>query len=395
MKIKAITLQRGRFHTQYYNSPEETLVEESLLSKNIPVVDIRSIRDNTDNVKVPKKYLIQLFAKMRICYRINMPILQTLELCEEVIPHKKMKRILREIRERVSGGVDLATCLWSYPGVFPPVICRLVEVGYSSGKMLEICDKIFYMLSIAQQTRRKLITAMYYPAMVIIAMIFAIYILITKTIPVFTKLFSAMNVELPLPTQLLVKITDAVTGNPVLTLMSVIGIVVAILSLPKIYRMSYLFQKVVIRLYPFAALMRHSQRLMIATTLYTILDAQVPLLPALRMTRNALTNIEYKQAIASAILSVNSGKGISAGLEGYEGLMTKEFIRSLKFAEETGATVEILHSLQTEYEAGMEFQILLFREAINPIITVVIAVVVLFILLALFMPMFNLSQVIK
>lgn len=395
MEYKTTIIQRNKIRKAKYSAPDEGTIEESLLAKNISVLEITQFRKDLARMRVGKKYLLQFFAKMRICYRIGMPILQTLELCESVIPNKNLKKALQEIRKQVAAGIDLATCLWKYPNIFPPVVCRLVEVGYRSGKMMEACDKIFYMLNIEMQTRRKVISAMYYPAMVMVALIFAVYILITRTIPTFLGLFRGAGVELPLPTRLLVQITDTLTARPSVTLLCVVGIIGLILSIPKIYRSSYLFQRIILHIFPFGNLIKYSQRLNLVSTMYTILEAQVPMISALRMTRNAITNISFKMAIVSAIKSVYNGKGISDGLLAHEKLLTPELVKSLKFAEETGATVQILQSLQKEYEDGLEYQINLFKESINPIITVIIAVIVLFILLALFLPMFSMTKVIK
>lgn len=395
MEFKAI-IKKGRFRyiKRKYNATDETTLEDTLLSKNIPVVEVVQNRKDKKLRRVGKKYLLQFFGKLRISYAINMPILETLELCENVIPNKNLKKTLAEIKQQIEAGVELSSCLWRYPNIFPPVICRLVEVGYRSGKMKEACEKIFYMLNISLQTRRKVISAMYYPAMVTVALIFAVYILITKTIPTFTQLFTSAGVQLPLPTRLLVSITNTLTVNPPVTLACVIGIIALILLIPKMYANSYTIQRIFLHIFPFGNLLSYSQRLTLVSTLYTILAAQVPMIQALRMTRNALGNIRFKDAIVSAITSVNNGRGISIGLDTHSELLTPELVKSLKFAEETGATVQILESLQKEYEEGLEYQISLFKEAIQPLITVVIAVIVLFILLALFLPMFSMSQVI-
>lgn len=394
MDFHAKIIENGKYKQRHYSAPDEETVEDMLMQRGLRVLEITQHRDDFNKSSVGKRYLLQLFAKMRICYRINMPILQTLELCRDVIPNKTLKTVLAEIKQQVSNGMDLSLCLWKYPNIFPPVICRLVEVGSRSGKMAEACDKIFYMLNISLQTRRKVISAMYYPALVMVALIFALYVLITKTIPVFTKLFTNMHVDLPWPTKLLVRITDTLTAQPLVTFLCVVGVIGLIFMLPKIYRKSYTFQKAILRIFPFGRLVSYSQRLSMVSTLYTILDAQVPILPALRMTRNAVSNVKYKMALASAIMSVNLGKGMSQGLAEHSQLLTPELVKSMQFAEETGATVHILSSLQKEYEEGLEYQINLFKESINPIITLIIAVVVLFIMLSLFLPMFNLTKVI-
>lgn len=394
MEFTGIIKKGNAFIRRKYNAADEGTLEDTLLSQNVKVVELRQKNLNTKRRHVPKKYILQLFAKMRICYGINMPILDTLELCQSVIPNKNLKLTLKEIREKVAAGVNIASCLWEYPNIFPPVICRLIEVGYNSGKMKEACSKIFYMLNIAAHTRRKIVSAMYYPGMVFIALVFAVYVLITKTIPTFVTLFQGAGIALPLPTRMLVAITNTLTAQPLVTFLCVMGIIGGILSLPKLYAHSYLFQKLMLHIFPFGSLLNYSQRLTTVSTLYTILEAQVPMLNALRMTRNAVSNIRFKEALVDAIDSVNKGSGLSEGLESHSDLLTPELVKSLKFAEETGATVQILESLQKEYEEGLEYQISLFKEAIQPVITVIIAVVVLFILLALFLPMFNMTQVI-
>lgn len=394
MEFKAIIKDRLRYRRRRYNATDEGALEDTLLSKNIAVVELNQCQKERKFRRVGKKYLLQFFAKLRICYAIDMPILDSLELCENVIPNKNLKQTIKEIRQQVASGVEISACLWRYPNIFPPVICRLVEVGYRSGKMKEACDKIFYMLNLGLQMRRKIISAMYYPAMVTVALIFAVYILITKTIPTFTQLFTGAGIQLPLPTRLLVQITDALTYSPWATLGGVIGIIACILLIPKVYAKSYIAQRSALHIFPFGGLLKYSQRLTFISTLYTILSAQVPMIQALRMTRNAVGNIKFKDAVISAIMSVNSGQGISQGLDKHSELLTPELVKSLKFAEETGATVQILESLQKEYEEGLEYQINLFKEAIQPIITIILAVVVLFILLALFLPMFSMTQVI-
>lgn len=377
-----------------YSARDEHSAEEALTMRGRSVVDIRRLRCRSSETGVPKKHVLQFFSKLRICSRIDMPIVDALKLCENVMSSKKFAAVIAEIRTQVAAGRDIAECMWGYPRIFSPVICRLMEVGTASGTVTETCDKIFYMLNLEMSTRRKVLGALYYPAIVMAALLVAVYILVAKTIPAFLMLFEGSGVELPLPTRALMFMSDVVKGSPFLTGSAVLLVLLSLAYMGRLYSASHFVQKLALKIAPFSSLIKYSQRLSFCSTLHTILGAGVPILSALRMTRNSLSNIEFKKAAASAVSSVYIGRGMSAGLEAHSSLLSPDIVKSIEFAEKTGALGRVLKDMRDEYEAGLEYQIQIFKETVNPLITAVIAAAVLFILLALFLPMFSMSQAI-
>ena len=188
--------------------------------------------------------------------------------------------------------------------------------------------------------------------------------------------------------------SDLVSENLILSGVGLFLIITFIGAIGKLYGKFLFLQRAAVRTPPFSSLLVYSQRLSFCSTLHTILGAGVPILSALRMTRNSLSNVKFKEAVASSISSVYSGKGISVGLAEYSKIVGDDIVKSMSFGESTGALNTVLKDLRDEYEANLEYQIQIFKESINPVITGVIAIAVLFVLLALFLPMFNMSQAI-
>lgn len=387
--------EQGRLSLRRYASRDEQSLEDLLMSRGIDVVDLRRLNRPNAGISVSKKHLLQFFAKLRICCRIGMPIVDALKLCEKVAASRKFAKVIGRISDRVSHGAELSEQMWEYPGIFPPIVCRLIEVGTASGTLVESCDKVFYMLNLEMGAKRKVLGALYYPAIVMAGLLVAVYILVAKTIPAFLTLFEGSGVELPLPTRILMGISGFISDHPLASILSMAAMAAAICSVPKLYAKSAKVQSIVLKLPPFASLLKYSQRLSLCSAMYTMLGAGIPILSALRMARNSMSNVEFKKAVASAISSVYAGKGVSCGFSRHEPLLGTDMVRSFEFAETTGSLKEVLKDLRDEYEASLEYRIHLFKESINPLITAVIAVAVLFILLALFMPMFSMSQAIS
>ena len=385
----------GKIRRRRYCGRDEQTVEDELTAKGGEIIDIRRLRGGGDGVRISGRHLLQFFSKMRICCKIGMPIVEAIRLCAEVTPCRRFRKILMEIHSKVAMGREVSECMWRYPNVFSPIVCRLMEAGSVSGTLAQSCDKIFYMLNVEIGAKRKIMAALYYPALVMAALCVAAYIIVSRTIPAFLSLFEGSGVPLPLPTRMLMAISDAVSSHAYLSAAAVIGALAALFSLPKLYSKSLAVQRLVLNIPAFSSLVVYSQRLSMCSALCTILGSGVPILKALRMTRNSLSNGEFKKAVSSAIVSVYSGKGMSRGFAKHPKALGGDIIKSVEFGESTGTLNEVLEDLRGDFEANLEYQIQIFKESINPLITVVIALAVLFILLALFLPMFSMSQAIS
>lgn len=374
---------------------DEQVLEDMLAAKGKELVEIKRLRVGGNPLRVPGKSVLQFFAKMRICCKIGMPIVDALKLCSELAASKKFRGVLADLHSSVSMGKDISESMWKYPNVFSPTVCRLMEVGSVSGTLAQTCDKIFYTLNIEMGAKRKIIGTLYYPALVLAALVLAAYILVSRTIPAFLSLFEGSGVALPLPTRMLMRISGCLSEHPYLGALAFFGILAFIFSIPKIYERSFAFQRLVLKMPAFSSLILYSQRLSLCSSLYTILGSGVPILKALRMTRNSLSNVEFKKAVASAAMSVYAGRGMGRGFAKHSAILGDDIVKSMEFGENTGTLGEVLGDLRDDFESDLEYQIHMFKESINPLITLVIALAVLFILLALFLPMFSMSQAIS
>ena len=344
--------------------------------------------------KIPVKTKINFFQQMATCYKLGVHLTRAFDIIRASCPHKTFQKILGNIEEEIKHGSKIHVCLARYPKIFDDVTLSLIAVGEEAGVMEKVCRQIKALMVRNQKVRKKVTSIMIYPAIVCFTLAVSLYILTTQVIPKFATIFESAHMSLPVPTQILMAVSRIATANPLLTLLAIGGFLYAVVQFPRIFDHFYQLHRFSLKLPVIGAIQRSVITANFARTFSNLIDAQVDLIRALSLVKEISTNFCYRAMISNAILAVNEGRKMAPLLNDAD-VFKKDFIKLLEFVGQTGQISIALAPVADELDEELSTLIDDLKPVIESIIIIVIGIFLGGVLLALFLPIFNISEAIR
>ena len=347
-------------------------------------------------LKVPQKDLLIFFRQLAVILQSGVPLAQGLELLASNMTNPQLAACITQIALRLNAGEELSTCLRQYPKVFRPITVGLIEAGEAGGILEEVLDRIAHLMEQQAKLRGQMIGALIYPVIVLVLAITVSLALLIFIVPRFESMFSSLGAQLPAITQVMLNLSRFVT-NP-----AGMGIVVAvILGGLFLFRSYYstaagrlavdsrLFQ-----LPLFGGLLLRYEMASLSETLATLVNSGIPIIDGLQRCISASSNQLIKNTLPRSIVLAQQGQPLSISLDNSKAL-PRLFISMVKIGEETGELSFMLEKLAVFYNREIESAVSALTKAMEPITVMVVAGIVGTIVIALYMPMFDLIKAFK
>jgi MSHA biogenesis protein MshG len=334
--------------------------------------------------------LIQFSRQMHSLTRAGVPILSALAGLSSTTRNRTLAATLGEVRQMLEGGHDLASALNQHPKVFSPFYIAMVRVGETSGKLQDIFQQLGYYLEREKSTRDQIKKALRYPTFVLVVIALAIALINVFVIPAFSKMFKNFGAELPLPTRALIGLSDfTVAYWP--WLLGAMGLAIAAaVSYVRTEEGRYRWDKLKLRL-PLAGPVIYRATLARFTRLFAMAQqAGVPLITALSVVARALDNSYVEERVLTLRAGIERGESIARTAAG-AGIFDPLSLQMLAVGEEAGTLDELLFEVAVYYDQEVEYSIGKLSAAIEPILTVVVAVMVLALALGIFLPLWEIG----
>jgi len=372
--------------------------ETAALDQRLALLKVWRKREATEGrlsrEKIPVKTKINFFQQMATCYKLGVHLTRAFDIIRASCPHKTFQKILGNIEEEIKHGSKIHVCLARYPKIFDDVTLSLIAVGEEAGVMEKVCRQIKALMVRNQKVRKKVTSIMIYPAIVCFTLAVSLYILTTQVIPKFATIFESAHMSLPVPTQILMAVSRIATANPLLTLLAIGGFLYAVVQFPRIFDHFYQFHRFSLRLPVIGTIQRTVITANFARTFSNLIDAQVDLIRALSLVKEISTNFCYKAMISNAILAVNEGRKMAPLLNDAD-VFKKDFIKLLEFVDQTGQIPTALAPVADELDEELNMLVDELKPVIESIIIVLIGLILGGVLMALFLPIFNISEAIR
>jgi type IV pilus assembly protein PilC len=321
--------------------------------------------------------------------KAGLPILKALDLLAERAAVPRLRPLLRDVRDRVREGALLSEAL-EKEGVFPKVYTTSVLAGEKSGNLSGVLEYYIAYQRVTTGFQRRLVAALIYPAILVIVTTLILSYIIGYVIPQFAKLYSELNVPLPVTTQFLV--TMAV-GYRWYFLGAIVAVVLGIMAA---YAWSFsekggiVVDRAKFRFPIFGEIWVKFHVAQLVRTLATLLAGGTPLVNALETTAGATDSRLIGNAVAQSALRVREGASLHQSLAD-TGVMPGLAIEMIEVGEATGALAPMLTSVAEFYEEDVNLRLQALLNLIQPVILVLMAIVVAFILISLYLPVFSFS----
>ena len=324
----------------------------------------------------------------------GVPLLKSLEVVSFQVESRKLLLALEDIRREVEGGHTFRDALAKHPKIFSSLWRNLVETGEASGHLAQSLQQLARHFESAQHLQNEAKTALTYPAFLVGAAVAVLAIFVYWLIPKFTAVFATMNIELPLITRIVIGVSDAARKYVVALIggVALVGYVAG--QYLRTESGKWMRDRLLLRLPLFKTLFTYVQLAEFARGLSTLLESGVPLLSALEILENSATNKVYGEAIGDVREAVKEGKTMHEPMD-HTGMFPAMAVQMVQVGEEVGELAKMTGRVAAYYEERVETFIARMTRLFEPIAIVVMGVLVLFIVLSIFMPIFKMATGLK
>jgi len=322
--------------------------------------------------------------------KAGMPLVQSLDILRRRVPNPTFKAVLDGIHERVKGGAALSDAFGEHVGLFPAVYAASLIAGERSGNLEDVLRRYVTYEKIIGTVKRRTISALIYPAILVAMMCVLVGIIVIRVIPAFSGFYVNFDRPLPLSTRVIVGVSNAIVGSAWLLVPAGVAAIVAAIAWLKRPTNRLRADRWLLSLPLGGTTIRKFSTSQLARTLATLLGGGVPFVNALEIAGGALSNRYLAGELQDVTRRVREGESFAAALTA-QGLFADVAIKMVEVGESTGALQEMLNSLADFYDDEIETEVARFITVIEPVILVIMGVVIAAVVLALYMPLFELG----
>lgn len=323
----------------------------------------------------------------------GMPLVQSISALEEQTANKNFRTVLTGVRSKVESGAMYSDSLEEYPQVFDELYVNMMRAGETGGMLAETSERVASFLEASNRLRAKVKSAMMYPTVVICVALIISTGLIVFIVPTFAKMFAGFGADLPKPTQMLLDTSNFIRGYWYIVIAAVAATIYCLRRYARTERGAYNFDLLRLRFPLLGKLARKIAITRFSSTFAQLISSGVPIIQAMTIVGVATGNKVIGKAILDARISVEQGKTVSDTLKA-----NKEFpsmlIHMLSAGEQTGKMEEMLSKLAEFYQEEVDTMLEGLTSMLEPLLMVVIGVMIGGIVLAMFMPIFKMTEVV-
>jgi type IV pilus assembly protein PilC len=322
--------------------------------------------------------------------KAGLPILRSLDLLKAQIKNPILRRHVTDVRERVHSGAMLSEAMKAQ-GVFPTVYTASIFAGERSGDLVNVINRHIHYEKTLMSVRKRFLNSLIYPAFLVVLAIVMVSVILTYVIPKFAELYHDLNVELPLPTRILITVATTLKSQLVIILPVVVLCGVGLWVWSGTGGGRKWIDKVKLTIPVLGNLWTMFSMAQLSRTLAMLLQGGTPLLSALEVTREASGNSVISSSIAYAINQVREGKSLSDSLE-RTGHFPSLSLEMMRVGEQTGSLPEMLNHVADFYDEDVNIKATALLSYVEPAILLCVATFIAYILISLYLPIFSLGS---
>jgi type IV pilus assembly protein PilC len=339
---------------------------------------------------VSAKELAVFTRQFSVMIDAGLPLVQCLEILASQQENKLFQKVLTGTRSAVEGGSNLSAAMKQYPKVFDPLYSNMVEAGETGGILDTILQRLSTYIEKNVKLKAAVKSALIYPIGVLTIAGGVIFLLLWKVVPIFATLFAGLGVDLPLPTKIVIAMSNFV--GSIFGLLIVAGIVGGIFGL-KFWHGTpqgrYVLDSIILKLPVLGILMRKIAVARFTRTLGTLISSGVPILEGLDITAKTSGNAVVERALFQVRKSLEEGKSLTEPLKDsqvFPGMVTQ----MIAVGEQTGAMDAMLQKIADFYEDEVDAAVKDLLTALEPIMIVFLGIVVGGVVISMYLPLFSL-----
>lgn len=320
----------------------------------------------------------------------GLPLVQCLDILSKQADNKAFASVINEIRQDVEAGSTYADALKKHPAVFGDLYANMVAAGELGGILDTILNRLSKYIEKNIKLKRQVKAALFYPATIVAVAFIVIIVLLVYVIPIFAKMFTDFGGILPAPTRLVIGASDFMRSN----ILIIIGIMTAaIIGARKYYKTQngrLVIDSIVLRMPVFGMLARKIAVAKFTRTLGTLISSGVPILDGLDIVAKTAGNKVVERAIYATRQSISEGKTLSEPLEASK-VFPPMVVQMIGVGETTGALDAMLSKIADFYDDEVDSTVGILTSLLEPILMIFLGIVIGFIVVAMYLPIFKMA----
>ncbi|GAB6042856.1 type II secretion system F family protein [Endothiovibrio diazotrophicus] len=348
------------------------------------------LRDQLFVKKATLDDLILFCRQAHALAKSGVPMIRAFTGLTEGTPNPQLSQALKDIVNALQSGRSLATAMAEHSKVFPPLFISMIQVGEESGRLDEAFLQLAFYLELEKETRNRIKAALRYPSFVLVAICAAMAIINVFVIPAFSKVFDTFNAELPLPTKILLGVSDFTVHNWPYMAGIVVLIVIGVGQYLKTERGAFLWDRKKMYLPIVGSIILRATLGRFARAFAMASRSGVPLLQAMGAVGQAVDNRYVAFLIHSMREGIERGDSLTRTAAATK-LFTPLVLQMMAVGEETGSMDSLMQEVAEFYEREVDYELKALSSNIEPILLAVVGVMVLILALGIFLPMWELG----
>ncbi|MDD5711582.1 MAG: type II secretion system F family protein [Smithellaceae bacterium] len=350
------------------------------------------IRERIEFVKAPQ--LILFTKQFRSMLHAGVPILRLFQVLEAQTDNRTLKRCIGDMSQDIKQGSTLYEAMEKHPAIFSPLYRSMIRAGEASGNVPDIMDRLIYIIEHEHRIKSDVRSALQYPMIVLFALFAAFFVLLTFVIPKFAMVFSRVGLQLPLPTRIAMALYSFLSAYWYIVLAVVAVIVIGLRYYFKTTNGKYVRDALILRLPILGPLFVKAIMSRFASIFAILQSSGVPVVTAMNILSGTIGNNAVAREFDRVREQVEEGQGIAVPLRSAKHF-TPMVIDMIAIGEEAGNIDEMLKEISVHYDDEVNYAVRGLSDAIGPILVIGLAAVVGFFALAIFLPMWDLTKMVR
>jgi type IV pilus assembly protein PilC len=389
----------GQIVEGVYAADSETRLRHDFEEKGLHVLSLRpkgavaglSIRLPQRSTIATREFLM-FNQELATLLKAGMPLVQSLDLLKRRVESPTFRSVLDDVYERVRSGSALSDAFAVHESLFPSVYTASLLAGERSGSLDSVLRRFVEYTKIVATVKRKMVSALVYPAILVSLALFLVGIIVLKVVPAFSDFYQSFGANLPLATRIIVIVSDTIRAQFVLILAAVALAVGTFIWWIRQPGQQARFDRLLLRVPVAGVIARKFATSQMARTLATLLGGGLPLVNALDIAAKSIGNLYMAGEVGAVAVRVREGQSFAAALESRR-VFPEVAVKMAEVGESTGALQEMLNTVADFYDEDIATNMERFITLVEPVLLAIMGLVIAGLLISLYMPLLQLSSV--
>ncbi len=343
--------------------------------------------------RIPSREFIVFNQELATLLKAGMPLVQSLDILRQRLASPVFKSVLDDVHEQVRAGTSLSDAFASHGDLFTGVYTASLLAGEKSGSLETVLRRYVAYMKVIGTVRRRTLAALVYPAILVALSLLVVTIIVVKVVPEFADFYAGFGKELPFVTRAIVAMSQFVRRDILFIVAAIALVVTGVMTWLKQPGQRRRFDRWMLRIPVLGSTVRRFVTAQLARTLATLLGGGIPLVDAIGIAGRSIGNRQMSRQFEIVGQRVREGESFAAAL-GEQAVFPTVAVKMAEVGESTGALGEMLNSVADFYDEEIEGDLSRFITFVEPALLIIMGLVVATLLLALYMPLFQLSSVV-